>query len=296
MMPAADLRARPPRSLLFVPADRVRDLLPKAEAAGPDAVIVDFEDAVLPARLAEARAGLRAAFESWPSRRPLFIRVNRPASPAFEQDVELAASLPGVGVVLPKCGGPEDVELLVRAWSALAAGELAVLPLVESARGILAAGKIASADPAVLGLALGAEDLAAEIGVRRTGPGDEILVARSWVVLAAAASGRWAIDTPCLELRREEVVRRDAGRAASLGFVGKLLVHPGQVVAVHAAFRPAAAEIKAARRTIATLAGLEAGGRGVGAMDGRMIDRPIVEAARRLLARATQDDDPGGEA
>lgn len=294
-MPAASLRSDPPRSLLFVPADRAMELLPKADASGADALILDLEDAVRPERRAEARTGLGEAYEATRPRRPVFVRVDHPRGAGFSADLEVVARLPGAGIVLPKCDDPDDVRRLVRAWSELTANELVVVALAETARGVLAAAEIAAADPAVIGLAFGAEDLAAEVGFRRTGPGREILVARSLVVLGAAAAGRWAVDTPCLEIDAQGVVSSDARRAARLGFAGKLVVHPGQVAPVNAAFRPTAAEVERARRTIDAASALEAAGRGVGVVDGRMIDRPLVEAARRLIAQAARSAEQRGE-
>jgi len=124
--------------------------------------------------------------------------------------------------------------------------------------------------------------------MRRSPRGDEILVARSLVVLAAAAAGCWAIDTPSLELDDMEAVRRDARTAAELGFHGKLLVHPRQVAPVHAEFGPTVDEVSRARLIVAAGAELEANAKGVASDTGRMIDRPVIEAARQVVARAEQ--------
>jgi citrate lyase subunit beta/citryl-CoA lyase len=294
---ATELRERPPRSLLFVPADRAGELLPKAIAAGPDAIILDLEDAIRPDRRAEARAELVGAVgavravgavggQAASRRPPIMIRVGRAGGPELDADLELVVGLAGVGIVLPKCDGPGDVVGIVRAWTTVTSNELALLPIVETARGVLHATEIAAADEAVIGLALGAEDLAAGVGFRRSASGDEILLARSMVVLAAAAGGRWAVDTPNLALGASDVVRRDARRAAALGFVGKLVIHPAQVAPVNAAFTPSAADVARARRVVAAAERYAADGRAVGSVDDRMIDQPSVEAARRLLARA----------
>lgn len=291
---SADLRRQPPRSLLFVPADRSGELLEKARRSGADATIVDLEDAVAPERKDEARAGLAEALASSPSS-AVFVRVNPVSSRWFAEDLRVIAGLPVAGIVLPKCDRPEDVRRVTTAWATETDRPLALLAMVESARGVLAAAEIASADPAVIGLALGAEDLAAQLGLRRSRLGREILYARSHVVLAAAAAERWAIDTPCLDYRRLDLVRRDARVAAALGFAGKLVIHPAQVAPVHEAFRPSAAELEQARRTLVTAEALAASGRGAGGDDGRLVDRPVVEAARRLLGRADAGSGSSGE-
>lgn len=281
-----DLRQRPPRSLLFVPADRAHQLLAKADRSDADATILDLEDGVGSDQKEAARASLRVALEATQVRRPVYVRINPPSSRWFDLDIRTVATLPIEGIVLPKCDRPEDIRRVVAAWIAETDRPLSLLAIIESARGVLEAADIAMADPAVIGLALGAEDLAAQVGLQRSRLGHEILYARSHVVLAAVAAGRWAVDTPCLDMERLDVVRRDARVAAALGFAGKLVIHPAQVAPVHDAFRPSSDEIERARRTIAKADALAMTGRGVGSMDGQMVDRPVVEAARRVLARA----------
>lgn len=287
MTSAADVRAHPPRSLLFVPGDRAVELLPKALGAGPDAVILDLEDALRPEQRDDARLTVAAAISVAPvGSVPIFVRVQPVGTRGFEADLATVAKLPGIGVVLPKCAGPDAIQHVVGFWRAATTHRLSLLPIVETARGILAAVDIAAADEAVCGLAFGAEDFAAEAGVRRTAAGSEILVARSWVVLAATAAGRWAVDTPSLDLQRLDTVGRDARRAASLGFAGKLAVHPVQIAQIHAAFAPSASAVRDARRIVEKAAKLAASGRGVGEIDGRMVDEPILRAARRVLERS----------
>jgi citrate lyase beta subunit len=276
----------PPRSLLFVPGDRVEAYLDKADAAGPDAIIIDLEDAVDAERKSDARAALGPALRRRHIRRPVFVRINRRSATWQTADLEAAAASGAVGVVVPKCEAPDDVARLVDPWVGVAGRQPVILALLETARGIRAAAEIAAAHPAVVGIALGAEDLAADVGLRRTRAGAEILVARSLVTLAAASTGRWAIDTPCLELRDLRVVARDARRAADLGFDGKLVIHPSHVATVHRAFTPSDREIEEARRTVAAGGSMAAERRGVIASGGRMVDRPVLEAAEAILRRA----------
>jgi citrate lyase subunit beta / citryl-CoA lyase len=299
MTDAGALREQPPRSLLFVPADRAMDLLPKALRSGADAIILDLEDGVAPHRRAAARAGLVAATNAAAAAAgtdiPLFVRVAAAGTAGFEADVTAARGVAGAGVVLAKVEGAGDVILLLKAWTAQGMAQPSVIALIETAHGLLAAAEIAAADAAVIGLALGAEDLAAQVGFLRTPAGDEILLARSLVVLSAAAAGRWAADTPNLDLRGSDAIENDARHAAALGFAGKLLVHPAQVGPVHAAFRPSESDIERAVRIIAAADAMAAEGRGVGSVDGRMVDAPIVAAARRVVARNTRYDGGGAK-
>jgi len=204
-------------------------------------------------------------------------------------DIEAVAGLPIAGVVVPKCEDPDVVERLRGAWPGARAEPPAVVALLETPAGILASAAIARSDPTLVAIAFGAEDLAQRTGMRRTPEGLEILVARSLVVLAAAAAGIWSLDTPSLELVDLAAVERDARQAAVLGFSGKLVVHPRQIGPVRSAFRPAPQDLDLAREIVAAS---DARGRrsdGAATAGGRMVDRPIVEAARRLLAGDVPD-------
>lgn len=282
----------PPRSLLFVPADRASEYLLKAAAAAPDGIILDLEDAIAPEAKEAARTSLGKHLHEARPAVPLFLRINPSSTPWFHDDIAAAARLAFDGIMLPKCESGGEVLRAMEAYRvALPAGaadsEPAVLPIVETPRGVLAAYEIASAHAAVVGLAFGAEDLAAVLGARRTPSGREVFVARSQVLLAVAAAGGWAIDSPCLEFRRLEVVRREAALARALGFAGKLLIHPAQVRPVHEAFRVDFAELERARQTVAAMEAAKAGG--VGSVDGRMVDRPVLLAAQQVIRRAARD-------
>jgi citrate lyase subunit beta / citryl-CoA lyase len=279
----------PPRGWLFVPGDRAPERLAKAVASGADVVIVDLEDGVAPPDRPAARTGLRAALAAVTSPIPVYVRVNALDEPDAGLDLEAIADLPFDGIVLPKCEDAGVVGRLRRAWPRPAAPPASIVVLLETPAGVLAAPAIARADPAIVAVALGAEDLAVRTGIRRTPEGIEILTARSLVVLAAAAAGVWSLDTPSLELADPAAVERDARVAAGLGFSGKLLVHPRQVAPVRAAFRPTAGELERARAIVAAADVRGDRGDGAVAADGRMIDRPVVDAARRLLADGEPD-------
>jgi citrate lyase subunit beta/citryl-CoA lyase len=262
----------------------------KAAAAAPDGIILDLEDAVAREAKEAARSSMAEHLKEARPAVPLFIRINPSSSPWFDDDIAAAARLAFDGIMLPKCESGDEVLRIVEAYrlalpADAADSEPVVLPIVETPRGVLTAFEIASAHPAVIGLAFGAEDLTAALRARRTSSGREVFVARSQVVLAVAAAGGWAIDSPSLEFRRLEVVRREAALARALGFVGKLLIHPGQVSPVHEAFRVDAAELERALQTVAAMEGNE----GVGSADGRMVDRPVLLAAQQVIRLAARD-------
>ncbi len=292
-----------PRSILFVPGDRP-DRFAKALFAGADAVCIDLEDAVAAPSKSVARrtvAGFLAALarDGWvgqgettdsevagsadgpgsaggpdPSERPgLIVRVNDPRSDDGKRDL---ATIPGVTLMIPKVRSAHDVERVAE----VAAGA-PLLPLIETVAGLEKATEIAAASGRVAALVFGGFDLAVELGAEAGW--ETLLYARCRVVHAAALAGTVAIDMPRRDFRNLATVRLEAKRARRLGFVGKLAIHPAQIGPIHEAFAPSAAEVTRARRIV------EADRRAEGAavaLAGKMVDRPVVEAARRVLARA----------
>jgi len=261
------------RSYLFVPADRP-ERYAKALASGADAVIVDLEDAVAPA----AKDGARAALAAWldGGGNGVAVRINDAASAMFASDLALVAR-PGVSaVVVPKAARVDDLAR-VRA----AAPAAALLPLVETAAGIANARALARAE-GVERLLFGSIDLQLDLGI--DGDGDELLAFRSELVLASRLAAIAApVDGVCTALDDDAALEAETRRARKLGFAGKLCIHPRQVAVVHAAFAPSADEIAWAKRIVAA-AGANAGG--AVAVDGAMVDRPVLLRAQSLLARA----------
>ena len=271
------------RSILFVPGSRA-DRFDKAIAAGADAVVFDLEDGVEASRKADARRAVAAWLSgAAASRTARFVRVNNVRSAWIDEDL---AWLPSVAahidaVVLPKAESPWDVERI----AATAPGRR-VIPLLETSRGIVGAASIAGASAEIPALLFGAEDLTAELGIPRTLTGDEILLARSQVVLAAATIGADAIDAVFVDLKSPDRLREDAARARALGFRGKMAVHPDQVAVINDVFTPTADEIAAAERLVEADEAARARGDGVYRVDDRMVDAPVIARARRVLAVA----------
>jgi citrate lyase subunit beta/citryl-CoA lyase len=270
------------RSLLFVPGSRP-DRFARAEASGADAVVLDLEDGVEASRKDEARRAIAEFLDRSPSSgSKRFVRVNAFASGWFDQDLELVGGLTAIdGVVLPKAEGANQIEAVARAIV-----YRPVLPLIETASGVLNAGALAAAHQAIPALLFGAEDLSAQLGIPRTIDGEELLVARSQVVLAAAAVGADAIDAVFVNLAAQDDLRRDAMRARRLGFHGKMAIHPDQVPIINEVFTPTTAELDRARRIVDAFERAEAQGEGVLRLDDQMVDAPIVARARRVLNRA----------
>lgn len=276
----------PRRSVLFTPGNRP-DMMRSAADTDADVLVFDLEDAVAPADKADAREAVRDVLSD-PSFSPaaeVLMRVN-PVGLDADADLDIVADgdVHMDGVVLPKTEAADDVDTLA---AMLAEHDLPerVLPLVESAAGILHAEAIAAAD-ATVALAFGAEDLAADVGATRTDEGLEVLHAREHVVLAAAAAEVDALDSPYTEYQDEEGLRVETRFAVRLGYDGKLAIHPAQVDPINEAFTPDPEDVTWARRVLE--AREEADG-GVFSVDGEMIDAPLLAQAERILDRANED-------
>lgn len=271
------------RSFLFTPAHRL-DLSAKAARAGADAIVLDLEDGTPAARRPEARRSLSEAVTQ--ARRgghaKVFVRVNAVAGRDFAADAEAVLAAGVDGVVAPKVGAAADVASV---RSAL--GVRSVVVGIETIAGVFEAQSIAAA-PGVSALYFGAEDLAAQLGARRTEKGDEVLYARAKCVLAARAAGVPAIDQAVVEVRDEARFSADATTGRDFGYTGKICLLPRQVELANAIFSPSAEEIARAERLIAAFDDGVACGEGVIEFEGMMVDEPVVRHARSLLALSHQ--------
>lgn len=282
----------PLRSLLFMPADSPRKI---ARGAGlpADAIIADLEDAVAHARKTEARSLLVDSFRTLPQDGPLrCIRINPVHSPLWPDDLlQTFAAAPQV-YVIPKVESAADLQSVNKQLTELECsakmpvGTVRLLPIVESAAGVVNLPEIARADPRIVALAFGAEDFAGDIGAQRSREGWEIFYARSAVVTAAAAFGLQAIDTVYTDLADDSGLADECDTVQKMGFRGKLAIHPRQVDVINRAFTPDLSEVAAARRLIAVFEAHQRAGRGVCVLDGKMVDMPMYRAAQDLLARA----------
>lgn len=273
--PADPEATRIARSLLFVPGSRP-DRFDKALAAGADAVVIDLEDAVPPADKDRARDAVAAWLAPG---RAVVVRINGAGTGWFHDDLVLCAR-PGVAaVMLPKAECADQVAALRDA------GAVAVIPLIESAAGFAALAAVAGA-PGVQRLAFGSIDIQVDLGMRDPLE-DELLPLRSQLVLASRLAGlQPPIDGVSTAIDDAERLREDVLRARRLGFGGKLCIHPRQVEGVNRHFAPSAAERAWAQRVLAAAA--TAGGAAV-ALDGRMVDQPVILRAQAILREAQRD-------
>ena len=263
------------RSLLFAPGHEERTLQ-KALGAGADAVVADLEDAVPADEKDVAREVASRVLGEAPGGSLVALRVNGVGTPFWGADLAAASALELDALVLPKAT-PEGV-------AALGPDGPPVVAIVETALGVRQAYETA-AHPRVAALVLGAVDLGAELGLEARSDGQEVLYARSRLVLDSAAAGiRSPLDIVHLDIRDDEGLEAEALLARSLGFRGKACIHPAQIEIVNRVFSPTKEEQERARRVIEAYEHALEAGRGVVALDGEMIDLPVVERARRVLA------------
>lgn len=269
-MSAPDIRSA--RSLLFVPGDRP-ERFAKAAASGADEVVLDLEDAVAPTAKAEALAHVLNWLEAG---NRAVVRVNAVGTETHASEVAALAGT-NAAVMLPKA---EAADLIADVHARL--GDHEILALIETAQGVRDAGAIAQV-PGVARLVLGTVDLGAELGVDAASH-EAFGYSRGRLVIASAAAGLpGPVDGVTVRLDNTRVLEEDLRMARTLGFSGKLCIHPAQVAAVNDALAPSAAELQWAERILAAVAGTDGG---VVSVDGAMVDRPVVLRAERLVSRA----------
>lgn len=279
---------------LFVPADRP-ERFHRAAAAGADAVIVDFEDALDPVHLDEAREAAVALLGEVAARCGCVVRVHDARRAELAADVTAVVGPWLDAIMLPKTDRPEDVGVLgsllddAEAEAGLAHGAVAVIPLVESCLGLRNTYEIASASPRVRAMAFssGEEgDFMADLGGRWTPDGAALAYPRSRFVCEVRAAGRTpAIDGVCMTLGDPSVLSSECRLGRVAGFDGKTAIHPDQVAVIREAFSPTPEELERAARLVAAL-DAASGGTSVIRFEGRMVDPANARIARRVLARA----------
>lgn len=269
------------RSLLFVPADNPAKLM-KSKQASADALVIDLEDAVELGRKVLARALVKEFLQGRHALpQTVLVRLNQVAGEHFGHDCDAITGYIPDGIVLSKCESINDVLQLHSFLEKTDADrKCRIYPLIESARGILNAYSIASSSSRVAGLAFGAEDFSAEMGIQQTDEEIELLYARSALVTASRAAGCEAFDSPLLDFGDLQRLQNAAFRARNLGFSGKLAIHPAQIPVLNDVFSPTESEIREATRIIASYS---AKGGGVLAVEGRMVDEASARRARRIL-------------
>lgn len=275
------------RTVLFSPGDQP-ELMRKAPNAGADVVVFDLEDAVAPTNKAEARERVRTVVSDIDPDCELCVRLNPLDDGGRDDLAALGEAVADVdSLMLPKVSGADDVRAVVDALDD--GDDIPLLALLETAAGVLAAEDIAAIS-AVDALLLGAEDLSADVGFTRSEEGTEILYARQHVTLAASSHDVDAIDTLYTDFEDTDGLAADTERAVELGFDGKMAIHPAQVSVINEAFTPDDERIEWAQAVLAARDDAKEEGRGVFAVDGEMIDAPLIAQAEDVVERAEAAD------
>jgi citrate lyase beta subunit len=279
------------RALLYMPGDD-RHKIEKALTLGVDCICMDMEDGVALNRKSEARHTIAAALQELNfGQSEKLVRINTIGTGLEDEDIQAVLPFRPDGIVIPKTETAEQIQWasdrveaaeLACGWRL---GSIRLLAGVETPKAILNLKDIAS-QPRLDALIFGGEDYAASLGATRTPGALELLYARSAVVMTCAVYGLQAIDMVSVDFKDLEALRQEARFGAQLGYAGKQIIHPNQVVPVQEAFTPDEAAVESARLLVEAFEAHQANGSGAFALNGRMIDMPLVKAARGILERA----------
>lgn len=279
------------RSMMFVPGNNP-GMLQNAGIYGADTIIFDLEDSVSINEKDSARFLVRNAIQRIKYPTEVAVRINHISTPFGRADLEAILAVKPDLIRLPKAETAQDIqvidEIITKAEEKYGypQGSIKMMAAIETAFGLMNAYAIASASPRMVAIAIGGEDFIADLQTNRTSHGNELFVARAQLLLAARAAGIQAIDTVYSDVNNEEVFITETTAIKEMGFDGKSVINPRQIKLVHGIFTPTAKQIQQAERILEAYQTALANKSGVIALDGKMIDGPIVARAERTLAYA----------
>lgn len=274
--------------MMFVPGNNPA-MMADAHIYGPDSIMLDLEDSVTMTEKDAARMLVYNALKTIDfGDTEMVVRINPLNTPYGKKDIEAVVKA-GVHVIrMPKTETAEEVREVEREIEKVekelgCVGRTKIMAAIESALGVVNAYDIATASPRMMGIALGAEDYCANLKTQRSQDGDELRLARETIVVAARAAGIDALDTVYSNLNDMETFRREVEFIKTLGFDGKSIINPRQIEVVNEVFAPSRKAIDKARTIIAAIKEAEKKGSGVIAVNGKMVDRPVVIRAQRTI-------------
>ncbi len=291
-----------PRTLLFVPGNQPR-MLEKSAGFSAQWLIPDLEDSVPQAEKTLARDIVAEHIPLLATASKFIVpRVNSLSSGLAENDIAAVASKEIIGISIGKISTVDDVNIIDQMLQAaeknadIPIGHITILPLIETAKGVINAYEICQASDRIRWVAFGAEDFSADMSISRTVDNTEpvsgieaepgLTYPRSAVAIAARAAGVHALDTPYTRFRDPDGLKQEASLAKAIGYKGKLSIHPVQVETIESIFKPSSSEIERARRVLDIASEAETAGRGSASLDGEMIDMPVILRARNVLRDA----------
>jgi len=274
--------------MLFMPGNNP-GMLQDAAILGADAIILDLEDAVSLTEKDSARILVRDAIKTIDySQVEVVVRVNPMDTEFGAQDVDMIARVQPDTLLIPKAD-VEEIKLVdimldkIEEEEGYLAGGIKIIALIETAIGLETVYDVIKASKRMVGVLLGGEDLTSDLGIKRTKEGEEIFYARNKVATACRALKVDSIDTPFTDTNDYEGLAKDTAKAKSLGLTGKSAINPRHIGIIHSVFAPTAAELKHALRVLDVMEEAEKEGKGVCALDGKMIDAPVINRARTTV-------------
>lgn len=280
------------RTMLYIPGNNP-GMIKDGHIYGADSLMFDLEDSVSLKEKDAARFMVYNALKTIDYEGiETVVRINGLDSPFGKDDLEAIVRAKPTIIRLPKTEKPQDViqmdKLIGKIEKKIGSevGTIKIMAAIESAIGIINAYDIVKASPRLVGVALGAEDFVTDMKTTRSLDGVELLTARSQILLAARATGICALDTVFSDINNTEGFINEVKHIKQLGFDGKSVIHPNQIEPVHNIYTPSEIEIKKSIRILEAIEEAESKGSGVISLDGKMIDLPIVERARRVIALA----------
>ncbi|QKY68302.1 CoA ester lyase [Lentibacillus sp. CBA3610] len=279
------------RSYLFVPAKK-QSMIGKAVKSDADSIIVDLEDAVAHSEKDTVRESLEEALNEFAGGKPIYVRINDTSTSYWKKDLYTAVESGVDGIIIPKSESKEEVAQVCdeakNIFEKTASNEnemdLKVIPLLETAKGIEFAYEIANSHTFVSNLALGSIDLSLDIGCELTASGNELLYARSRIVIASRAAGIGKpIDTVYIDLNNPEGLSNEAMMAKRVGFGGKLIIHPKQIEDVHQVFTPKEEELHEAKQIVEEFEKAERQGLASISVNNKLVDYPVYKKAKEML-------------
>lgn len=273
------------KTYLFVPGNRP-DRFEKAIRSGADAVIIDLEDSVAIEDKDKAREFVKEALHELDVQaKKVFIRVNERKSNFWKEDISMVTRYPSIGIMMPKVETQEDIRELNKELSS----SQGIIPLIESASGVIHAFSIAKSAKNIERLAFGAVDYGLDLGIALTKEGTELIYPRSQIAIASRAAGIVSpIDTVFTDIKDKEGLLAETKRAKELGFTAKLCIHPLQVEAINTLLLPTETEVRWATEVIEAFEEVEKAGIASINLRGKMIDYPVYKQARLTIQRYGQ--------
>lgn len=279
------------RTMLFMPGNNP-GMLQNAAIMGADSIILDLEDAVSISEKDSARILVREAIKNIDySGVEVIVRINPLDNEFGKEDLDVIARVKPDALLVPKADENEIIEVhsmldKIEEEEGFEKGSIKIIPLIETAYGLENVYNIIKASSRVTAILLGAEDLTADLGIKRTKEGDEIFYARNRVATACKAARVDSIDTPFTDTNDSEGLEKDTAKAKSLGMSGKAVINPRQIDIIHSVFAPTDEEIKRAQRIIEAMEEAKREGKGVFSLDGKMVDAPIINRALSTIEMA----------